>query len=93
LESLNHLSLTSFLFSRQNQKAVNYIGKLFEFSNQLYFKQIDKKILNDIFNINNKIVDLTSVVKSNGIIKTLYIQRQVNLLIDKANVIMSNSIR
>lgn len=93
LESLNHLSLTSFLFSNQNQKTVDYIRELFKFSNQLYFKQIDKNILNEIFNINNKIVDLTSEVKSNGTIKTLDIQGQVNLLIDKAYVIMSNSMK
>ncbi|MCX7903162.1 MAG: hypothetical protein N2486_01495 [Caloramator sp.] len=92
-ESLDGLTITNILFKRQNQKCIDYIKILLDFSREIYINPSNKNIIIEIYENNEKIINLTSEVKSNGIIKTLNLQKEINFTIDKSFVDIADYIR
>ncbi|KRQ86904.1 hypothetical protein ABG79_01395 [Caloramator mitchellensis] len=92
-EILINLSLTNLLFRKQNKKYIDYIRNLLNYSRQLYVSPKNNNTLNEIYSINEQIINLSSDVKTKGILKTLSMQKQIITLVDKANFIMADSIR
>lgn len=92
-ESLNGLTLTNILFKKQNQKCIDYIKILLDFSREIYINPSNKNTIIEVYENNEKIINLTSEVKSKGIIKTLNLQKEINLLIDKSFVDIADYIR
>lgn len=92
-KSLDGLTITNILFKRQNQKCIDYIKILLDFSREIYINPSNKNIIIEIYENNEKIINLTSEVKSKGIIKTLNLQKEINFTIDKSIVDIADYIR
>lgn len=64
-----------------------------DFSREIYINPSNKNTIIEVYENNEKIINLTSEVKSKGIIKTLNLQKEINLLIDKSFVDIADYIR